>query len=51
MNYEFAERIDKTPRSFVSEILKVSERPDIISFAGGLPRHHTFLVDEIKKSS
>lgn len=27
----------KTPKSFIREILKVTERPEIISFAGGLP--------------
>jgi len=33
----FADRMSKVPRSFVREILKVTENPDIISFAGGLP--------------
>jgi 2-aminoadipate transaminase len=27
----------KTPKSFIREILKVTERPEVISFAGGLP--------------
>ncbi|MDD1716267.1 MAG: PLP-dependent aminotransferase family protein [Methanolinea sp.] len=35
--YPFSRRILATPRSFIREILKVTERPDIISFAGGLP--------------
>lgn len=35
--YPFSRRIRATPRSFIREILKVTERPDIISFAGGLP--------------
>ena len=30
--------------SFIREILKVTERPDIISFAGGLPSPQTFPV-------
>ncbi len=33
----FAQRMAKTPRSFIREILKVTENPSIISFAGGLP--------------
>ena len=33
----FAKRIGKTPKSFIREILKVTESPSIISFAGGLP--------------
>jgi 2-aminoadipate transaminase len=33
----FAPRMAKTPKSFIREILKVTERPEIISFAGGLP--------------
>lgn len=35
--YHFSRRIRATPRSFIREILKVTEKPDIISFAGGLP--------------
>ncbi len=35
--YRFARRMEKTPRSFIREILKVTGRPEIISFAGGLP--------------
>ena len=33
----FARRMAKTPKSFIREILKVTEDPTIISFAGGLP--------------
>lgn len=35
--FTFAPRMAKTPKSFIREILKVTERPEIISFAGGLP--------------
>ncbi|MFA6225381.1 MAG: PLP-dependent aminotransferase family protein [Methanoregula sp.] len=35
--YHFAPRMAKTPKSFIREILKVTENPDVISFAGGLP--------------
>jgi 2-aminoadipate transaminase len=34
-------------RSFIREILKVTERPEIISFAGGLPNPKLFPVQEI----
>jgi 2-aminoadipate transaminase len=36
-NRHFAQRMAKTPKSFIREILKVTENPSIISFAGGLP--------------
>ena len=51
MNYPFARRMNKIPRSFVREILKVTEEPDIISFAGGLPNPISFPVEEIKKAT
>jgi len=35
------------PPSAVREILKVAERPDILSFAGGLPAPELFPVEEI----
>ena len=35
--YAFAQRMRNTPKSFIREILKVTENPGIISFAGGLP--------------
>ena len=41
-SYRFAQRMEKTPRSFIREILKVTERPEIISFAGGLPNPALF---------
>ena len=36
-SYAFARRMSKTPKSFIREILKVTENPGIISFTGGLP--------------
>ena len=47
----FADRMSKVPRSFVREILKVTENPDIISFAGGLPNPSSFPNKEIAESS
>lgn len=50
MKNKFANRMFKTPRSFVREILKVSENPEIISFAGGLPNPESFPVESISKA-
>ncbi|MDP2835482.1 MAG: PLP-dependent aminotransferase family protein [Methanobacteriaceae archaeon] len=49
-SYKFADRMFKTPRSFVREILKVTENPEIISFAGGLPSPESFPVKSISHS-
>jgi 2-aminoadipate transaminase len=46
--YTFAPRMAKTPKSFIREILKVTERPEIISFAGGLPSPALIDVDGIR---
>lgn len=51
MNYPFARRINQIPRSFVREILKVTEDPDVISFAGGLPNPLSFPVEAVKKAT
>lgn len=42
-----ATRMLTMPASAVREILKVAERPDILSFAGGLPAPELFPVDAI----
>ncbi len=47
MDYHFASRIEQTPRSFIREILKVTEEPGVISFAGGLPNPGLFPVQEL----
>jgi len=51
MHYLFANRMKNIPRSFVREILKVTEDPEIISFAGGLPHPASFPVDEIERAT
>ncbi|MDB5953955.1 PLP-dependent aminotransferase family protein [Ramlibacter sp.] len=43
--WTLARRAERMNPSFIREILKVTERPGIISFAGGLPSPHTFPVD------
>lgn len=47
----YADRMSKIPRSFVREILKVADEPDIISFAGGLPNPNTFPEKEFAEST
>ncbi len=47
MNNLFADRMNNVHKSFIREILKVTEDPDIISFAGGLPNPRSFPVKEI----
>lgn len=51
MTYQFAARMRKTPRSFIREILKVTEDDTIISFAGGLPNPALFPVKEIREAA
>ena len=43
-------RILSTPSSFIREILKVVQNPEIISFAGGLPNPISFPQEELKVS-
>jgi 2-aminoadipate transaminase len=49
--YRFATRMAKTPKSFIREILKVTENPQIISFAGGLPSPDLIDVDGIARAT
>ncbi len=46
----FSKRIKNTPSSFIREILKVTQSPEIISFAGGLPNPISFPQEELKVS-
>jgi len=46
----FSKRIKNTPSSFIREILKVTQNPEIISFAGGLPNPVSFPQEELKVS-
>lgn len=47
----FAQRMAKTPKSFIREILKVTENPSIISFAGGLPNPDLIDVNGISNAA
>ena len=49
-NSYIAGRMRNTKSSFIREILKVTENPDIISFAGGLPNPISFPKVELQES-
>jgi 2-aminoadipate transaminase len=49
-NTLYSSRIDSMGHSDVVAILKLAERPEVISFAGGLPDPATFLLEEIKEA-
>ena len=44
MNWQLAARAERMNPSVIREILKVTEKPGIISFAGGLPSPKTFPI-------
>ena len=45
----FADRMDLIGDTAVIELLKLAERPDVLSFAGGLPDAATFPMDAMKE--
>ena len=47
---DFARRMDSLEVSTVREILKVTEMPDVISFAGGLPAPELFPAQEMAQA-
>lgn len=49
MEQLFAKRLKKVKKSEIREILKLTEKPDMISFAGGLPAPQLFPVEEMKE--
>lgn len=48
MNWAISRRAQQLTSSAIREILKVTERPEVISFAGGLPSPATFPVAEME---
>lgn len=47
--FHFAKRTDLLQASEIREILKITEREEVISFAGGLPAPELFPVEEMKE--
>ncbi len=50
-NAKFAARTTRMRRSSIREILKLTQRPDIISFAGGLPAPELFPIEQIRAAA
>jgi 2-aminoadipate transaminase len=50
MAWTLSQRAQKLTSSAIREILKVTERPEVISFAGGLPSPATFPVAELQRA-
>jgi 2-aminoadipate transaminase len=50
MNWTLARRAEKMNPSVIRELLKVTEKPGIISFAGGLPSPQTFPIDAMREA-
>ncbi|MDF2571046.1 MAG: lysN [Sporomusa sp.] len=49
MAVTFANRMDLMSASEIREILKITQRPEVISFAGGLPAPELFPVEAMKQ--
>lgn len=50
-NQRYALRTEGMGSSVIRELLKLTEQPDIISFAGGLPAPEMFPVEEFRQAS
>ena len=48
IEWKFSQRAQQLQGSVIREILKVTMRPEVISFAGGLPSPETFPVERMK---
>ena len=48
LQWQFSRRAEAMKSSAIREILKITMRPDITSFAGGLPSPQTFPVEHMK---
>lgn len=47
----FAQRTQRMAGSIIRELLKLTEKPDVISFAGGMPAPEIFPVKEFKEAT
>jgi 2-aminoadipate transaminase len=48
MTWTISERAQKLTSSAIRDLLKVTERPEVISFAGGIPTPRSFPVDHMR---
>lgn len=51
MEFKLANRMEHLKTSEIREILKVTERPEVISFAGGLPAPEAFPVEVMSEAA
>ncbi len=51
MKFNYAKRMDNIKASEIRELLKLTQMPEIISFAGGLPAPESFPLEELQKVS
>jgi len=51
MTFQLARRAERMNPSIIREILKVTERPGVISLAGGLPSPDTFPIDAMRDAA
>jgi 2-aminoadipate transaminase len=49
-DHRYAQRTQRMGSSVIRELLKLTEKPDIISFAGGLPAPDVFPVEEFRRA-
>jgi 2-aminoadipate transaminase len=47
----FAQRTQRMTSSVIRELLKLTEKPDVISFAGGLPAPEVFPIAEVERAT
>jgi 2-aminoadipate transaminase len=49
--HRFAQRTQRMTSSVIRDLLKLTSRPDVISFAGGLPAPELFPIDEFRAAA
>lgn len=49
-DHRYAQRMQRIKASAIRELLKLTEQPDVISFAGGLPAPEVFPIEEFKEA-
>ncbi len=49
-DYRYAQRTQRMKSSAIRELLKLTEQPDVISFAGGLPAPDVFPYEEFREA-
>ncbi|MDR3576298.1 MAG: PLP-dependent aminotransferase family protein [Anaerolineaceae bacterium] len=49
-DHRYAQRTQRMKSSAIRELLKLTEQPDVISFAGGMPAPEVFPIEEIREA-